>query len=75
MDLQAPDEEAMIRVAVADLGRRFASVDQTRIESVVGHLVREIFASARVKTFVGVIAERHARTELLQLGADGELRS
>jgi len=72
MDLNAPDEESMIRAAVAGLGSRFASMDRSRIESVVQRLVREWFATARVKTFVGIIAERHARAELLQLRADAE---
>ena len=74
MDLQAPDEESMIRVLVAGLGSRFAAVDRSRIESVVGRLVREWFAAARVKTFVAVIAERHARAELLQLRTDVDAR-
>ena len=64
MELQAPDEEAMVRTAVADLERQFTSVDPSRIEDSVRRLVREWFASARVKIFVGLIAERHARAEL-----------
>jgi len=72
MDLQAPDEESMIRVVVAGLGNRFASIDRSRIEAVVQRLVREWSATARVKTFVGVIAERHARAELLQLRTEVE---
>lgn len=64
MELQAPDEESMIRVAVADLDNRFASIDPSRIESTVRRLVRDLFAHARVKIFIGIIAERHARSEL-----------
>jgi hypothetical protein len=66
MELQAPDEEAMIRVAVADLDDRFASIDRSRIEGTVRRLVHEWFAHSHVKVFVGIIAERHARTELQQ---------
>ena len=64
MDLQAPDEEAMVRVAVADLDRRFDAIGHARIESTVRRLVHTWFTRARVKNFVGIIAERHARTEL-----------
>jgi len=64
MDLQAPDEESMVRVAVAELDDRFASIEHSRIESTVRQLVHVWFTSARVKNFVGIIAERHARAEL-----------
>jgi len=66
MELQAPDEEAMIKVAVADLDGRFASIDRSRIEGTVRRLVHEWFARSRVKNFVGIIAERQARSELQQ---------
>jgi hypothetical protein len=68
MELQPSDEESMVRVAVANLGRRFAAVDRSRIESTVRRLVGELFPRARVKTFVGIFAERHAREELQRLG-------
>jgi hypothetical protein len=67
MELQAPNEESMIRIAVSDLDDRFASLDHSRIEAVARRLVGEWFARARVKTFVGIIAERHARAELQQV--------
>ena len=66
MELQVPDEEAVIKVAVADLDARFASIDRSRIEGTVRRIVHEWFERSRVKNFVGVIAERHARTELEQ---------
>jgi len=69
MDLRTPDEEAMIRAAVADLDHRFASLDHSRVESTVRREVHAWFTRARVKTFVGVIAERHARAELERLEA------
>ena len=68
MELQPSDEESIVRVAIADLGRRFASVDPSRIETTVRRYVHEWLARARVKTFVGVIAQRHAREELQHLG-------
>ena len=71
MELKAPDEETMLRAAVADLEIRFRSIDHSRIESTARRLVREWFERARVKTFVGIIAERHARTELEQTQAEG----
>jgi hypothetical protein len=70
MELQAPDEESMIRVAVADLDDRFASIARSRIEGTVRRLVHEWFRRAHVKVFVGIIAERHARAELQQLGPE-----
>jgi hypothetical protein len=71
MELQAPDEEAMIRIAVADLDDRFATIGRSRIEGTVRRLVHEWFTRAHVKVFVGIIAERHARTELQQGNPDG----
>ena len=67
---QTLDPEAMIRVAVADLDRRFEAIDRSRIESTVRRLVREWFSRSRVKAFVGVIAERQARAELLAIGGE-----
>jgi len=60
----------MIRVAVADLADladRFASIDTSRIDVIVRRLVSKWFARARVKTLVGIIAERHARAELQRI--------
>jgi hypothetical protein len=73
MELQAPDEEAMVRGAVADLDDRFATIDRSRIEGTVRRLVHEWCARSRVKSFVGIIAERHAREELE--AATGEVAS
>ena len=64
MDLPAPDEETMIKVAVADLDDRLPSIDKSRIEESVRHRVQDLSARARVKTFVGIIAERQARADL-----------
>jgi len=72
MELQTPNEEAMIRVAVADLDDEFTSVDRSHIEATVRRVVRDLFVRARVKIFVGIIAERQARTELQHARAESE---
>jgi len=59
------DEEAMVRVAVAAVDRRCESEDQKQhVEVAVRRHVHELFAHARIKTYVGVIAGRHALEEL-----------
>ncbi|HTK15908.1 MAG TPA: hypothetical protein VL769_05900 [Acidimicrobiia bacterium] len=67
MDMQAPDEETMVKVAVADLDDRFESIDRSKIETTVRRLVHELFARSRVKSFVGILAERRARAELRRI--------
>ena len=64
MEPQAPDEETLVKVAVTDLDGRFESIDRSKIEATVRPLVHDLFAGARVKTYVGVIAERRAQAEL-----------
>lgn len=70
MEPQAPDEETMVKVAVADLDDRFRSIDRPRIEAMVRRFVRDLLARARVKTFVGILAERRARAELKKFGPE-----
>jgi hypothetical protein len=70
MDLQAPDEETMVKVAVADLDDRFESIDRSRIETTVRRLVHELLARSRVKSFVGIFAERRARAELRRIALE-----
>ena len=65
------DREAMVRAAVANLVDRFA-VDAREIETTVRRFVTEWFAQARVKTFVGIIAERHALMELQRIPVQNE---
>jgi hypothetical protein len=60
----------MVKVAVADLDDRFRSIDRPRIEATVRRFVRDLLARARVKTFVGIFAERRARAELIKLGSE-----
>jgi len=58
-----PDTEAMVRTAVADLERRLDS-DSARVEAAVRKHVDELFEGSRIKTFVGILAERRALNEL-----------
>ncbi|HEY5171417.1 MAG TPA: hypothetical protein VIK54_06790 [Acidimicrobiia bacterium] len=69
MELQAPDEESLVRVAVENLADRFDSIERSRIESTVRRVMHDRFRRARVKVFVGIIGERGARAELQQLPA------
>jgi hypothetical protein len=70
MDMKAPDEETMVKVAVADLDDRFELIDRSKIETTVRRLVHELFERSRIKSFVGIFAERRARAELRRVGAD-----
>ena len=69
MELKAPDEESMVRAAVDHLRDRFRSTDTSRVEATVRRHVHDVSARARVKPFVGIIAERHARAELQRISA------
>jgi hypothetical protein len=62
-ELPAPDTDAMIRTAVADLERRLP-VEPERVERTVRKHVDALFERSRIKTFVGVLAERRALEEL-----------
>ena len=64
MELQAPDEESIVSVAVTNLQGRFGSIQRLTIELVVRRVVREVLATAKVTSFIGIIAERAARAEL-----------
>ena len=57
------DEEAIVRVAVADLARR-VDADSDRVERTVRKHVDALFEHSRIKSFVGVLAERRALQEL-----------
>ena len=58
-----PDTEAMVRAAVADLERRLES-DSERVEAAVRKHLDELYERSRIKTFVGILAERRALNEL-----------
>ena len=64
MELKAPDEDAMIRAAVADLESQFDAVSTPVIDAVVRRHMDRRFAQSRVKTYLGIFAERDARAEL-----------
>jgi hypothetical protein len=64
VELSEPDEATAVRVAVAHLDARFPSLDRDEIESVVRPRVRDRFEHSRIKSFIGILAERDARTEL-----------
>jgi hypothetical protein len=64
VELQPPNEEGMVRTAVVSLAERFDAIDSDRIEETVRRSVDELYGQARVKSFVGIIAERRAREEL-----------
>lgn len=59
-----PDEETIVKVAIADLGERLPSVARSRIEATVRRIVHWWLERARIRTFVGIIATREARAEL-----------
>ena len=59
-----PDEASIVRVAVTHLDTRFPSLSTSQIESVVRPRVHDRLEHSRVKNFVGILAERDARTEL-----------
>ena len=69
MELSPSDPTTAIRVAVANLDARFPSLESSQIESIVRRRVEELFAQSRVKNFVGILAERDARNQLLQLAS------
>ena len=54
----------MVKVAEADLRRRFPTVDQRHIQATVRTSVHRWSTRARVKTFVPIIAARDARAVL-----------
>jgi hypothetical protein len=64
VELSESDEATAVRVAVAHLDARFPSLDRAEIESVVRPRVRDRFEHSRIKSFIGILAERDARTEL-----------
>ena len=54
------DEEAMVRAAVAAVDQKCASGDQQQVEDAIRRDVHELFEHARIKSYVGIIAGRHA---------------
>jgi len=64
VELPAQDEDTTVRIATDRLKEDFDEVPRAQIESTVRRRLRELCARSHVRTFVGVIAERQARTEL-----------
>ena len=64
MELQPPNEEGMVQIAVAELAQEFEATDRDRVEAAVRNSVAKLWDQARVKSFIGIIAERHAREQL-----------
>jgi hypothetical protein len=58
------DEPTMVKLAEADVRRRFPTVDQRRIEAAVRSSVHRWCERARVQTFVPIFAARDARAVL-----------
>jgi len=71
MELQTPTEESTVRSVSAHLTEQLPALAPARIESTVRRLVGEWRARSRIKLFIGIIAERHARIELRELTASG----
>jgi hypothetical protein len=66
----APDEDALVRVASANLKDRFEQVEPQHIEWVVRRAVKALCDRSRVKAFVGILAERRARRLLERHATD-----
>jgi hypothetical protein len=64
VELSEPDEATIVRVAAAHLDPQFPSVDTRKVESVVRGHVRNRLQQARIRNFVGILAERDARADL-----------
>jgi hypothetical protein len=66
VDAEQPvsDAEAMVRTVVADLERRFTGCDREHVERTVRKHVDTLFEHARIKMFVGILAERRALEDL-----------
>lgn len=64
MDLGAQDETAMAQLAARDLQQQFTEVNADDVDALVREFVQRRFEAARIKAFVGVLAERDARAEI-----------
>jgi hypothetical protein len=64
MEMSAPDENVLTRIAVDHLDDRFPRIEREVIESVARRHIHDRFEHSRVKNFVGIIAERGAHAEL-----------
>ena len=67
MELQPLDEDSIVNRATDELRDQFADLDGHHVEETVRRVVHDSYANARVKNYVGVIAQRRARDALQQL--------
>ena len=67
MESQSSSDDIVVRNTAAALTDQFARLDRSQIEATVQRHFTELRARARITTFVGIIAERHARAELQTL--------
>ncbi len=67
MEPQSSDDDIVVRITAAALTNQFTTLDQSQIEATVQRHFTELRAQARITTFVGIIAERHAHEELRTL--------
>ena len=72
MEPKAPDEAGMIKAAVAELDSQFDDIDTPVIDAVVRRHLDRRFTNSRIKTYVGIFAERDARAELRKALSDNE---
>ena len=56
-----PDEPTMVKIATADVERRYPTLDRSHLEATVRSSVHRWCERSRVKTFVPIIAARDAR--------------
>jgi hypothetical protein len=67
MEPQPLDEDSIVNRATDELRDQFADLDGRHVEETVRRVVHDSYVNARVKNYVGVIAQRRARDELQQL--------
>ena len=67
MELEGSNDDIAVRIATAALADQFARLERSHIEATVQRHLDELHARARVTTFIGIFAERHAREELQKL--------
>jgi hypothetical protein len=64
MQVQQPNEDALVRNATERVSATEPRVERDRVERRVREIVHDLCAHSRVTNFIGVIAERRAREEL-----------
>jgi hypothetical protein len=67
MELEGSNDDIAVQIVTAALADQFARLERSHIEATVQRHLDELHARARVTTYIGIIAERHAREELQKL--------